>query len=93
MHNDKIFIFAIFRNGRKVTKIETTTIDAQGNKKVETKTEEEEVGSNRNGMNKQIGKSYDPFDDFEDDDDFGNFGFLSSNSKANKKNGLRKQLK
>ncbi len=85
------FLFT-FRNGRRVTKIETTTTDSQGNKTVETKTEEEDVGTKGNGNKKQIGRSYDPFDNFGDDDDFDSFGFFSSSGNS-KKTGQKKQLK
>jgi hypothetical protein len=63
-------ILILFRNGKKVTKTETTTIDAKGTKKVEI-TEETGDGNTKKSLKEGFGDF--GFDD-DDNDDFG-FGF------------------
>ncbi len=64
------FINLFLRNGKKVTKTETTTIDANGNKKVEI-TEETADGN----IKKSIKEGFGEFGFDDDDDDAFGMGF------------------
>jgi len=72
-----------FRNGKRVTKTETTTIDSQGNKKVETTTEEDDGSKIKQSIN--YGKGNLGGFDSDSDEEFGfGFGFSKKNNKNRK---------
>jgi len=76
----------VIKNGKTITRTETTIIDKDGKKKVEVS---ESIGNEKNGNNFNfISSGFNGgFFDFDDDDDWGFFG-----REKNNNNGYRKQI-